>query len=151
MCLFLTDQTNMVLLDIGSFEMNCIYIKMNIWELEPKRDWELKILSRRILTEKSILDHKKGVLIPHCTVKCGDYLKNSTLKKGAPKVFLAKKKADENDTNHTVALSSPHVISSGEIACSTTGGRFGECIWPENSSNIHDVSIIQIEPSSVET
>lgn len=93
-----------------------------------------------------------GVLIPHCTVKCGDYLKNSTLKKGGTiGIFGEIKKADENDTNHTVALSSPHVISSGEIACTTTGGRFGECIWPENSSNIHDVSIIQIDPSFIGT
>lgn len=46
-----------------------------------------------------------GVLIPHCTVKCGYYLKNCTLKKGGTiGIFGEIKKADENDTNYTVAL-----------------------------------------------
>lgn len=93
-----------------------------------------------------------NVLIPHCTVKCGDYLKNGTLKRmGTVGIFGEIKNADENDSNQTVAISSPHVISSGEIACTATGGKFGECIWPENGSNIHDVSIIQIDFSSIAT
>lgn len=57
----------------------------------------------------------------------------------------------ENESIQTVALSSAHVISKGEVACTSAGGRFGECIWPESIANIHDVSIIQIDPSSIST
>lgn len=57
----------------------------------------------------------------------------------------------ENESIQTVALSSAHVISKGEVACTSAGGRFSECIWPESIANIHDVSIIQIDPSSIST
>lgn len=53
---FNTDQGKMVLLDIGSLEMNCISMKTNTWEPKRRGDRKLKIVSKIILKEKSILD-----------------------------------------------------------------------------------------------
>lgn len=87
-------------------------------------------------------------LKPQCTVKCGDYLQNNTTgRKGTVGIFGEVKTAIENDIKQTVALSSGHVINSGDIACSCAGGRFGECIWPESSANIHDVAVVRIDSS----
>lgn len=52
----------------------------------------------------------------------------------------------DNDSIQTVALSSPHVISSGDIACTSTGERFGE---PESKANIHDVSVVKTDSSVI--
>lgn len=111
--------------------------------------------------ENSIKEHFNGhvllrsvmnVLKPQCTVKCGDYLKSSTTgRMGTLGIFGEMKTAVENESIQTVALSSAHVISRGEVACTSAGGRFGECIWPGSIANIHDVSIIQIDPSSIST
>lgn len=49
----------------------------------------------------------------------------------------------DNDSIQTVALSSPHVISSGDIS---TGERFGE---PESKANIHDVSVVKTDSSVI--
>lgn len=93
-----------------------------------------------------------NVLKPQCAVKCGDYLKNSTLGiMGTIGMFGEIKNALENDSIQTVALSSPHVISNGDIACSSTGDRIGECIWPGSKANIHDVSIVKIDSSLIST
>lgn len=83
------------------------------------------------------------MLIFYCIVKCGDYLKNSIFKKGGIiGIFGEIKKVDENDINYIVVFLFFYVISSGEIVCIIIGGRFGECIWLENSLNIYDVFII---------
>lgn len=94
---------------------------------------------RRSEIENCIKNNFKGevhlrplnkVLKPQGTVRCGDYLRNDTLGiKGTIGMFGEIKNALENPNPsiHTVALSSPHVISSGDIACSSTGERIGEC------------------------
>lgn len=64
-------------------------------------------------------------------------------------MFVEIKKALKNDSIQTVALSSPHVISSGDIACTSTGESFGECIWPEGNDKTHDVSIVKIDSSVI--
>lgn len=93
-----------------------------------------------------------NVLKPQCTVKCGDYLKSSTTgRMGTLGIFGEMKTAVENESIQSVALSSAHVISRGEVACTSAGGKFGECILPGSIANIHDVSIIQIDPSSIST
>lgn len=114
---------------------------------------------KRLEIENSIKENFNGqvlfrslwnVLKPQCTVKCGDYLQSSTTgRKGTLGIFGKMKNAAENDSIQTMALSSAHVISRGEVACTSAGRRFGECIWPESTSNIHDVSIIQVDPSSI--
>lgn len=116
---------------------------------------------KRLEIENSIKETYNGqvrfrslgnVLIPQCTVKCGDYLKSSeTGRKGTLGIFGEMKTAVENDSIQTIALSSAHVISRGEVACTSAGERFGECIWPGSTANIHDVSIIQIDPSFIST
>lgn len=65
-------------------------------------------------------------------------------------IFGKMKNTPANESVQTVALSSAHVISSGDIACSSTGVRFGKCIWPESGVNIHDVSIIKIDSSMID-
>lgn len=90
------------------------------------------------------------VLVPQCTLKCGDCLRNNTNgKMGTIGIFGKMKYTPANESVQTVALSSAHVISSGDIACSSTGVRFGKCIWPESGVNIHDVSIIKIDSSMI--
>lgn len=113
---------------------------------------------RRSEIENCIKNNFKGevhlrplnkVLKPQGTVRCGDYLRNDTLGiKGTIGMF-GEISTLENPSIHTVALSSPHVISSGDIACSSTGERIGECFWPGSKANIHDVSIIKIDPSMI--
>lgn len=116
---------------------------------------------KRLEIENSIKENFNGqvlfrslrnVLKPQCTVQCGDYLQSSkTGRKGTLGLFGEMKTALENDSIQTIALSSAHVISRGEVACTSAGRRFGECIWPGSTANIHDVSIIQIDPSSIST
>lgn len=90
------------------------------------------------------------VLKPQCNVGCGGYLKRYPRgQMGTVGVFGEIKNALPCDSIQTVALSAPHVISSGDIACSSKGWRFGECIWPESSESIHDVSIVKIDPSVI--
>lgn len=90
------------------------------------------------------------VLVPQCTLKCGDCLRNNTNgKMGTIGIFGKMKYTPANESVQTVALSSAHVISSGDIACSSTGVRFGKYIWPESGVNIHDVSIIKIDSSMI--
>lgn len=90
------------------------------------------------------------ILVPQCTLRCGDFIRNNTNDKmGTLGIFGEIKSKSNNKSVQTVALSSPHVISSGDIACSSTGVRFGKCIWPESGGNIHDVSIINIDSSMI--
>lgn len=114
---------------------------------------------RRSEIENCIKNNFKGevhfrplnkVLKPQCTVRCGDYLRNDALGiMGTIGMFGEMKNTLENHSLHTVALSSPHVISSGDVAGTSTGERIGECIWPGSKANIHDVSIIKIDPSVI--
>lgn len=114
---------------------------------------------RRSEIENCIKNNFKGevhfrplnkVLKPQCTVKCGDYLKNDALGiMGTIGMFGEMKNTLENHSLHTVALSSPHVISSGDVAGTSTGERIGECIWPGSKANIHDVSIVKIDSSLI--
>lgn len=111
---------------------------------------------RRMKIESSIKEHFTGqvhfksleqVLVPQCTVRCGGFLRNKTNDKmGTLGIFGEIKK---NDSVQTVALSSAHVISSGDIAGLRNGDIFGKCIWPESGGDIHDVSIINIDSSMV--
>lgn len=114
---------------------------------------------RRMKIESSIKEHFTGqiqfkslehVLVPQCTVKCGGFLRNKTNDKmGTLGIIGEIKNRSENDSVQTVALSSAHVISSGDIACSSTGVRIGKCIWPESGGGIHDVSIVKIDSSMI--
>lgn len=114
---------------------------------------------RRSEIENCIKNNFKGevhfrplnkVLKPQCTVRCGDYLKNDALGiMGTIGMFGEMKNTLENHSLHTVALSSPHVISSGDVAGTSTGERMGECIWPGSKANIHDVSIVKIDSSLI--
>lgn len=114
---------------------------------------------KRIEVENSIKKNFNGqvhfrplsnVLKPQCTVMCGGYIGNFTLGiKGTVGMFGEIRDTLQNDLSHTVALSSPHVISSGDIACSSSGERIGECIWPGSKANIHDVSIVKIDSSVI--
>lgn len=114
---------------------------------------------KRIEIENSIKKNFNGqvhfiplsnVLKPQCTVRCGDYLRNEAFgRMGTVGMFGEIKNALKNDSTQTVALSSPHVISSGDIAGTSTGERIGECIWPASKANIHDVSIVKIDSSVI--
>lgn len=114
---------------------------------------------KRIEIENSIKKNFNGqvhfiplsnVLKPQCTVRCGDYLRNDAFgRMGTVGMFGEIKNALKNDSTQTVALSSPHVISSGDIAGTSTGERIGECIWPASKANIHDVSIVKIDSSVI--
>lgn len=116
---------------------------------------------KRLEIENSIKEHFNGqvlfrslrnVLKPECTVQCGDYLQSSTTgRKGTLGIFGEMKTAVENDSIQTMALSSAHVISGGEVVCTSAGRRFRECIWPGSTANIHNVSIKQIDPSPIST
>lgn len=116
---------------------------------------------RRVKIENSIEEYFTGqvhfrsleqVLVPQCTLRCGDFMRNNTNNKmGTLGIFGEIKSTSANESVQTVALSSPHVISSGDIACSSTGFRFGKCIWPESSRNIHDVSIVKIDSSMIKS
>lgn len=64
-------------------------------------------------------------------------------------MFGSLKDTGNKDSMRTVAISSPHVINAGTVAYLPDGKRFGECIWPESSENIHDVSLIKIDTSSL--
>lgn len=128
---------------------------MHIYENEHLRTET----ERRSEIENCIKNNFKGevhfrplnkVLKPQCTVKCGDYLKNDALGiMGTIGMFGEMKNTLENHSLHTVALSSPHVISSGDVAGTSTGERIGECIWPGSKANIHDVSIVKIDSSLI--
>lgn len=91
----------------------------------------------------------KYFLTPQCAAKCGGYIKNGNMSiMGTLGMFGEIYSNIEKSTTHTVALSSPHVIWSGNIATLTNGKKIGECIWPDNSTtNIQDVSIIKIDLS----
>lgn len=65
-------------------------------------------------------------------------------------MFGSFKDTGKKDSMRTVAISSPHVISAGTVACLPDGMRFGECIWPESPENIHDISLIMIDTSSLD-
>lgn len=114
---------------------------------------------RRVKIESSIKDYFTGqvyfrtlehVLVPQCTAKCGDFLKNNRNNKmGTLGIFGEIKNATENDLVQTVALSSAHVISNGDIASLRNGVRLGRCIWPESGGDIHDVSIVKIDSSMI--
>lgn len=114
---------------------------------------------RTVKIESSIKEYFTGqvqfrsleqILVPQCTIRCGDFIRNNTNDKmGTLGIFGEIKSTPANKSVKTVALSSPHVISSGDIACSSTGLRFGKCIWPESGGNIHDVSIIKIDSSMI--
>lgn len=116
---------------------------------------------RRVKIENSIEEYFTGqvhfrsleqVLVPQCTLRCGDFMRNNTNNKmGTLGIFGEIKSTSANESVQTVALSSPHVISSGDIACSSTGVRFGKCIWPESSRNFHDVSIVKIDSSMIKS
>lgn len=111
--------------------------------------------------ESSIKEHFTGqvhfrslehVLVPQCTVTCGGFLRNKTNDKmGTLGIFGEIKNTPENDSVQTVALSSAHVISSGDIAGLRNGVIFGKCIWPESGGDIHDVSIVNIDSSMVKS
>lgn len=128
---------------------------MHIYENEHLRNER----ERRSEIENCIKNNFKGevhfrplnkVLKPQCTVRCGDYLRNDTLGiMGTIGMFGEMNNTVDNHSIHTVALSSPHVISSGDVAGTSTGERIGECIWPGSKANIHDVSIIKIDPSVI--
>lgn len=45
--------------------------------------------------------------------------------------FGSLKGTGNKDFMRTVAISSPHVIDAGTVACLPNGERFGECIWPD--------------------
>lgn len=128
---------------------------MHIYENEHLRTET----ERRSEIENCIKNNFKGevhfrplsnVLKPQCTVRCGGYIGNYTLGiKGTVGMFGEIRNTLQNDSFHTVALSSPHVISSGDVACSSTGEIIGECIWPGSKANIHDVSIVKIDSSLI--
>lgn len=114
---------------------------------------------KRVKIESSINECFKGqvyfrsleqVLVPQCTLRCGDFLRNNTNgQMGTIGIFGEMRNTRANNSVQTVAVSSAHVISSGDIACSSTGVRFGKCIWPESGVNIHDVSIVKIDSSMI--
>nr|XP_034316397.1 uncharacterized protein LOC117685919 isoform X2 [Crassostrea gigas] len=129
--------------------------ELHIYENEHLRNER----ERRSEIENCIKNNFKGevhfrplnkVLKPQCTVRCGDYLRNDTLGiMGTIGMFGEMNNTVDTHSIHTVALSSPHVISSGDVAGTSTGERIGECIWPGSKANIHDVSIIKIDPSVI--
>lgn len=84
----------------------------------------------------------------HCAIRCGGYLQNNRNGfRGTIGMFGRLENIVEHDSMQTVAISSPHVISAGTVASLPGGERFGECIWPDNIENIHDVSVIKIDRS----
>lgn len=111
---------------------------------------------KRKLIEMSINTSFKGkihfrpfsdVFNPHSVIRCGDYLLNKEKGfMGTIGMFGSLKYTGEK-----VAISSPHVISAGTVACLPDGMRFGECIWPESPENIHDISLIMIDTSSLDS
>lgn len=114
--------------------------------------------AEKMQIEKEISDSFNGTthfrslkyfLTPQCAAKCGGYIKNGNMSiMGTLGMFGEIYSNIEKSTTHTVALSSPHVIWSGNIATLTNGKKIGECIWPDNSTtNIQDVSIIKIDLS----
>lgn len=112
---------------------------------------------KREQIEKSIKDSFKGavhfmpfhdVFKQHCAIRCGSYLQNNKNGfRGTIGMFGRLENIDNHDSMQTVAISSPHVISAGTVASLPGGERFGECIWPDNIENIHDVSVIKIDTS----
>lgn len=114
---------------------------------------------KRKLIEKSTNTSFKGeihfrsfndVFYPHCAIRCGGYLLNNENGfMGTIGMFGSLKGTGNKDSMQIVAFSSPHVISAGTVACLPDRERFGECIWPDKSENIHDVSFIKIDTSSL--
>lgn len=114
--------------------------------------------ARRSEIENSIIENFNGqvhfrllnnVLKPQYAVKCGDYIENNELSLvGTLGMFGEMKNTPRRNLIQTVALSTPHLFSSGDIAFSLNEKRIGECIWPENK-NIYDVSILKIEPAVI--
>lgn len=112
---------------------------------------------KREQIEKSIKDSFKGavhfmpfhdVFKQHCAIRCGGYLQNNTNGfRGTIGMFGRLENRENHDSMQTVAISSAHVISAGTVASLPGGERFGECIWPDNIENIHDVSVIKIDTS----
>lgn len=112
---------------------------------------------KREQIEKSIQESFRGsvhfrsfheVFKQHCAIRCGGYLQNNRNGvRGTIGMFGRLENIVEHDSMQTVAISSAHVISAGTVASLPGGERFGECIWPDNIENIHDVSVIKIDTS----
>lgn len=112
---------------------------------------------KREQIEKSVKESFRGsvhfrsfhdVFKQHCAIQCGDYLQNKRNGfMGTIGMFGRLENIVEHHSMQTVAISSAHVISAGTVASLPGGERFGECIWPDDMENIHDVSVIKIDSS----
>lgn len=102
---------------------------------------------------KVLVNPIKNVMKLYCGVKCGDYMKNATKEKSATMGIFGEIKdmqVAEKDTR-TVVLSSPHLITQGEIANHSSVGRIGECIYPRQGNLWDDISVTVIDPSVTNT
>lgn len=112
---------------------------------------------KREQIEKSVKESFRGsvhfrsfhdVFKQHCAIQCGGYLQNKRNGfMGTIGMFGRLENIVEHHSMQIVAISSAHVISAGTVARLPGGERFGECIWPDDMENIHDVSVIKIDSS----
>lgn len=128
-------------------------------------DLMLKESKRKTQIENSILESFKGkvhfkplgdVLKPQCTIKCGGSIVNDDTKRmGTIGIFGVLQNSLQNHAKKTVAISSPNLFREGDIASVENEERIGVCIWPaqqdQRLQNIHDVSIIEIDPEKIDS